>query len=184
MLNSLENGQFFSEYEVARLKELGLWQESHTTPEKLAFGALMLAPIMQVDMHGRTTSMGEFAVIEEFVRRIEDDFELATEDDLDSIGTEMGLLPMVKSTWDTSKFLAARAMLSGALERLTERESHQVRTALAKAVLDVARAESRHIISIHHINKQEKPLLHEIVHELRLETTGEGLHLMDQSEVN
>ncbi len=56
----------------------------------------MLVFHWRIDMHGRTTSMGEFAVIEEFVRRIEDDFELATEDDLDSIGTEMGLLPMVK----------------------------------------------------------------------------------------
>ncbi len=184
MLNSLENGQFFSEYELTRLKELGLWQSSHTTPEKLAFGALMLAPIMQVDMHGRTTSMGEFTVIEDFVRRIEDEFELATEEDLDSIGTEMGLLPMVQSSWDTEKFVAARALLSGALERLTEREAHQVRNALAKAVLDVARAESRHVISIHHISKHERPLLHEIVHELRLETTGEGLHLLGQSEVN
>ena len=184
MLNSLENGQFFSEYEVDRLRELGLWQESHTTPEKLAFAALMLSPIMQVDMQDRSTSYSEFTTIEEFVQRIEDDFEIATKEDLESIGMEMGLLPMVKATWDTSKFLTARAMLAGALERLTEREAHQVRSALAKVTLDVARAGSGHIINLHHISKHEKPLLHEIVHELRLETTGEGLHLQEQSEDN
>jgi hypothetical protein len=182
MLGSLENGQFFSEYEIDRLKELGLWQESHTTPEKLAFGALMLAPIMQVDMQNRSVSNGEFAVIEDFVRRIEDDFELATEDDLESIGTDMGLLPMVQSTWDTSKYMTARALLAGALERLTEKEAHHVRNAVAKATLDVARAGTGHIIGIHHINRGEKPLLHQIAHELRLETTSEGLHLLGQSE--
>jgi hypothetical protein len=184
MLNSLENGQFFSEYEIERLRELGLWQESHTTPEKLAFGGLMLAPIMQVDMSDSMTSANEFTTIEEFVRRIEVDFEIATEEDLESIGTEMGLLPMVPATWDTSKFMTARAILAGALERLTEPEANHVRNALAKAVLEVARVGSGHILGLHHITKHEKPLIHEIVHELRLETTGEGLHLMDKTRIS
>jgi hypothetical protein len=182
MLGSLENGQFFSEYEITRLRELGLWQESHTTPEKLAFGALMLAPIMQVDMQNRSVSSSEFSAIEEYVRRIESDFEIATEEDLESIGTDMGLLPMVQSTWNTEKYLTARALLAGALERLTEKEAHHVRNAVAKATLDVARAGTGHIIGIHRIHKLEKPLLHQIVHELRLETTSEGLHLLGQSE--
>ncbi len=182
MLGSLENGQFFSDYEIDRLKELGLWQESHTTPEKLAFGALMLAPIMEVDMQNRSVSMGEFAAIEEFVRTLEDDFELATEDDLESIGTDMGLLPMVQSTWDTSKYLTARALLAGAIERLTEKEAHHVRNALAKGMLDIARAGTGYVIGIHRIQKGERPLLHQIIHELRLETTSEGLHLLGQSE--
>src|ERR1700733_9044035 len=109
MLNSLDNGQFFSEYEIERLRDLGLWQESHTTPGKLAFGGLMLAPVMQVDMSDSLPSAAEF------MKRIEVEFEIATEDDLESIGTEMGLLPMVPATWDKDKFLTARAMLSGAL---------------------------------------------------------------------
>jgi hypothetical protein len=181
MLNSLEDGQFFSEYEIDRLGDLGIWKKSHTTPEKLAFAALMLAPIMEVDMMDNMTSPAEFSAIEEFVRRIEDDFELATEEDLESIGTDMGLLPMVQATWDTSNFQTARALLSGALERLTEAEAHHVRNAVAKAALEVARAGSGHIFGIHHIDKHEKPLLHQIVHELRLETTSEGMHLMGQS---
>ena len=132
MLGSLENGQFFSEYEIARLKELGLWQESHTTPEKLAFGGLMLAPIMQVDMQNRSVSNGEFAAIEEYVRCIENDFEIATEDDLESIGTDMGLLPMVQSTWNTEKYLSARALLAGAIERLSEKKHIMLEMLLQK----------------------------------------------------
>src|ERR1017187_10207363 len=166
MLNSLDDGQFFSEYEIDRLRDLGLWKESHTTPAKLAFAALMLAPIMEIDMMDNMTTPAEFTAIEEFVHRIEDDFELATEDDLESIGTDMGLLPMVQSTWDTSKYLTARALLAGAIERLSEKEAHHVRNAIAKATLDVARAGTGHIIGIHHITKGEKPLLHQIAHEL------------------
>jgi hypothetical protein len=181
MLNSLDNDQFFSEYEIERLRDLGLWKESHTTPAKLAFGALMLAPIMQIDELDGSTSASEFTAIEEFVHQIESEFEIASEDDLESIGTDMGLLPMVQGNWDTSKFLTARALLSGALERLTEKEAHHVRNAVAKAALSVARAGSGHMINIHHVSKDEKPLLHQIVHELRLETTAEGLHLLDKS---
>ena len=182
MLNSLDNGQFFSEYEIERLRDLGLWQESHTTPGKLAFGGLMLAPVMQVDMSDSLTSAAEFTTIEEFMKRIEVEFEIATEDDLESIGTEMGLLPMVPATWDKDKFLTARAMLSGALERMTEPEANHVRNALSKAILAIARVGSGHILGLHHITKQERPLIHEIVHELRLETTGEGLHLLEKTQ--
>ncbi|HEY3875853.1 MAG TPA: hypothetical protein VGM92_10275 [Candidatus Kapabacteria bacterium] len=182
MINSLENGQFFSEYEIDRLTDLGLWKESQSTPAKLAFAGLMLAPIMQIVMKDGHTSMNEFTAIESFVKRIRLEFELATQEDIDSIGMEMGMLPMVPSTWNDKKFLGARAVLAGMLERLTEREAHQVRNALAKAALDIAKAEGGHLITLRSISKDEKPLIHSIVQELRLQTTGGGLELLDKTE--
>ena len=77
-------------------------------------------------------------------------------------------------------FITARMLLAGTLERLSEKEAHHVRSALAQALLEIAQAGSAHFISIHHIDKHERPLLHEIAHDLQLGTTGEGLHLLEQ----
>jgi hypothetical protein len=181
MINSLDNSQFFDISDIDRLRSLGLWQENHTMPVKLAFAGLMLAPIMQISTMDRATSATEFQAIEEYVRRIEREFELATKENMETIGTEMGMLPMIKGTWGTAKFRAARAMLIWALERLEEQEAHDVRNAIAKGCLDVARAGGAHLLSVHTVDTKEKPLIHEIINDLRLETTAEGPHLLGKT---
>ena len=181
MLNSLENNQFFSADEISRLHELGLWHSSNHSPVKLAFAALMLSPIMQIDQLDDMTSQSEFTVLGEFVHKMEVDFELASEEDLESIGTDMGMLPMVGGGWKTEQFLLARALLAGAIERLTEEEAHEVRTALARGALDISRAGSGHLINLHTLPNSQRPLLRSIVTELRLGGTAEGLRILGMS---
>ena len=181
MINSLNNPDFFTNSEASTLRTLGLWQEGHTTPVKLALAGLMLAPVMQVTMLDSATSASEFQSVEEYLRRIEREFELATKEDLESLGTDMGLLPMVKGTWDTSKFASARSILAGVLERLEEAEAHGIRNAIARGCRDTAQAGGAHLLSVHTIDAQEKPLLHEIVYDLQLESTAEGLHLLGKA---
>jgi hypothetical protein len=181
MINSLDNPNFFNAPEPGKLRSLGLWQDGHTTPAKLAFAGLMLAPVMQISMRDSATSPNEFQAIEEYVRHIEREFELATKEDMESIGTEMGMLPMVKGTWDNSKFNAARSLLQAALEHLDEQEAHNVRNAISKGCLDVARAGGAHFLSVHTVETKERPLILNIIHDLRLETTAEGLHLLGKT---
>ncbi len=182
MLNSLENSQFFNNHEIERLRSLGLWETSHTSPNKVAFGGLMLAPIMQIVAADGSTSGSEFAAIQEFIRSLQFRFGLATQSELESIGTDMGLLPMVKAKWNNDNFMAARALLADALAKLSDREAHQVRAGLAAAALKIAKAESGHFISLHVISKEEKPLLYQIIQDLHLETTAEGLNLLGNTE--
>jgi hypothetical protein len=181
MINSLENSEFFRDIDVRQLQELGLWHDSNTTPAKLAFAGLMLAPIMEIDLLDNATSATEFQTIEQYLRSIEWQFEIATESDLEDIGTDMGLLPMVKGNWTKEKFKSARGLLAATLERLTEKEAHNVKSAIAKAMLDVARAGSPHIISFHGIDSKEGKLIHEIARDLQLHTTAEGLNLLGKS---
>ena len=178
MINSLDNPNFFSVPESDTLRSLGLWPDGHTIPSKLAFAGLMLAPVLQISMRDNATSANEFQAIEEYVRRIEHEFELATKEDMESIGTEMGMLPMVKGTWNNSKFGTARSVLGKVLERLDEQEAHDVRNAVARGCLDVARAGGAHLVSVHTVETKEKPLIHEIIYDLQLETTAEGLYLL------
>ncbi len=179
MLNSLQNDHFFSEQEIARLHALSLWQASHTSPAKLAFAALILTPIMQIDQLDGMTSPSEFTVIGEFVRRIEREFQLATEEDLESIGTDMGMLPMVGGGWKTPQFVEARMLLAAAIDRLSEPEAQNVRNVLAQGVLQIARAGSGHIINLHKLPASQKPTLNEIVIQLKLGNTSEGLRILE-----
>src|ERR1035437_6503395 len=99
MLTSLENPQFFGAAEVAELRSLGLWQDSHTTPSKLAFAGLLLAPIMQIVVRDYATLSAALQMMQEFLETFEREFALAPKSDMEEIGTEMGLLPMLRATW-------------------------------------------------------------------------------------
>ncbi len=181
MLNSLENEHFFNDDEVERLRQLGLWQDSRTTPARLAFAGLMLAPIMQIVVRDRATTSAEFETVEDYLRRMEDEFGLATMADTESIGTDMGLLPMLEGNWNASKFLEARALLAQALTRLSERDADAVRNAISRAALAVARAGSPHMISLHMLDREERDMINELIRELQLERSSEGLHLLGKS---
>lgn len=183
-MNSLDTPPFFTPDEISGLRELGLWHESHTTPAKLAYAGLILSPIMQLVMADNATTTAEFEAVSRFVTTMERSFELATRSDIENIGTDMGLLPMLKSTWDNPRFLAARRILGGTLPRLSEADAHDVRTEISKAILSVARAGSSHMISLHMLDKSERGVINELVRDLHLEKCAEGLSLMDKAGDN
>ena len=181
MIHSLDNKQFFSEAEIGQLRDLGLWKESHTTPTKLAFGGLILSPIMEIVLSDNATSTSEFERVQKYLQRIEREFAIATASDLESIGTDMGLLPMFPASWNTAMFKTARGILGAALDRLKESEANRIRGAIAKTALEVAMAGSPHFISLHMIDGEEGARIRSIASDLKLETTPEGLHLLGKA---
>ena len=181
MLHTLDNKQFFSDAEITELRNLGLWKESHTTPAKLAFAGLLLAPVMEIVLSDNATSNSEFERVQKYLARIEREFAIASSNDLESIGMDMGLLPMVKGSWNKAMFKNARTILAGALDRLKEGEAGRIRGAIATTALEVAQAGSPHLISLHQIDSEEGRRIREIASDLKLETTPEGLHLLGKA---
>ncbi len=182
MLISLENPQFFGVAEVTELRSLGLWQDSHTTPSKLAFAGLLLAPIMQIVVRDDATSTAEFQMMQEYLETLQRGFALATHSDLESIGTDMGLLPMLRGTWDTARFQRARSLLAAVVGRLTEREADDVRNAVAHAALAAVKAGSPHMISFHLVDDEERAMVQDLIRDLKLERSSEGLNLLNKAQ--
>lgn len=179
MLTSLEDSTFFSADEISQLREFGL--DAPNADHRLAVAALMLSPLLELSTEDGVTTPTEFEAIEAFLERLEVEFELATRDELESVGTEMGMLPMVPGGWDRTRFINARTMLGYALDRMQESEAHAVRNAIASGCLAVATAEGSHLISLHRVSTDEQPLLASIVKSLKLDTTSEGLHLLERA---
>jgi hypothetical protein len=100
---------------------------------------------------------------------------------MEALGTEMGILPMVQPTWDKLRYRAARMILGRVLDRLEEKDAHTLRNAIAKACLDVAKASGGHLLNLHHVGAREMPIIQDIAHELKLNTTSEGLSLLAKS---
>lgn len=181
MLISLENPQFFGTAEVAELRSLGLWLDSHTTPSKLAMAALLIAPVMQIIVRDDATSTAEFQMMQSYLETIEREMALATQSDMESIGTDMGLLPMLRGTWDTAKFQRARSLLAAVVGRLTEREADLVRNSVSKAALAAVRAGSPHAISFHMVDDEERQMVQDLIRDLKLERSSEGLNLLSKA---
>jgi hypothetical protein len=181
MLISLENPQFFGTAEVGELRNLGLWQDSNTTPVKLAFAGLLMAPIMQIVVRDDATSTAEFQMMQDYIATLSREFALATEGDIESIGTDMGLLPMLRGNWDTQKFQRARSLLAAVVGRLTEREADMVRNAVSKAALAAVRAGSPHMISFHMVDDEERQMVQDLIRDLKLERSTEGLNLLSKA---
>src|ERR1043165_9561458 len=181
MLISLENSQFFGTAEVGELRTLGLWHDSNTTPVKLAFAGLLMAPIMQIIVRDDATSTAEFQMMQDYIMVLSRDFALATESDIESIGTDMGLLPMLRGNWDTQKFQRARSLLAAGVGRLTEREADMVRNRVSKAALAAVRAGSPHMISFHMVDDEERQMVQDLIRDLKLERSTEGLNLLSKA---
>ncbi|HZK77025.1 MAG TPA: hypothetical protein VFD13_08970 [Candidatus Kapabacteria bacterium] len=181
MLNSFDTKAFFRDDEVEQLRALGLWNASHTTPARLAFAGLMLAPIMQIVVRDSATTSAEFEMVEDYLRRMEGEFGLATMADTESIGTDMGLLPMLKGSWNDAHFMEARTLLAQSLTRLSERDADAVRNAISRAALAAARAGSPHMISLHMLDREEREMINQLIRELQLERSSEGLQLLGKS---
>ena len=178
MLTSLNNA-FFKEEEIGRMRALGLWLEPSPAPTKLAFAGLMLAPIMEIVVHDNATTSAEFETVTKYIRTIEREFALASREKIESIGTDMGLLPMVAGTWTTEQYSEARSLLAQALNRLSENDASAVRTAITREILAVALAGSSHLISIHSLDREEREMIRELIRELELDTCVEGMRLLE-----
>jgi hypothetical protein len=181
MLLSLENPAFFGTAEVGELRKLGLWQESNTTPSKLAFAGLMIAPVMQIVVRDDATSTAEFQMMQDYLETLSREFALATVADMETLGTDMGLLPMLPSSWKTDQFQRARSLLAAVVGRLTERESDMVRNAVSKAALAAVRAGSPHMISFHMVDEEEAQMVRDLIRDLKLERSTEGLNLLSKA---
>ncbi|SRR5581483_810015 len=181
MLNSLDKRPFFTDDELARLRTLGLWDESRPSPQRLAFAGLMLCPIMMIVVHDSATTAAEFETVVAYIRTLQREFELASREEIEGMGTDMGLLPMVRGSWTTAQFLEAREILAAALNRFSEPDAHAVRNAISKAALAVARAGSPYLISLHMLDKEERDLIMELIKALDLDKCAEGLHLLEKS---
>jgi hypothetical protein len=177
MLKSLDDSTFFFNELHSSLSGLGLGKYS----PRLTMAALMLAPLLELSTEDRVTSPSEFEAVEDFLRKLEEDFELATRDEIESVGTDMGLLPMLPGSWDRDQFKAARQTMVTLLEKLPSSEAHEVRSAIAAGCLAVARAGGGAIINLHRVSDDEKPLIAEIVSSLQLDATAEGLHLLERA---
>lgn len=181
MLLSLENSQFFGNAEIEELRKLGLWQDSNTTPSKLAFAGLMIAPIMQIVVRDDATSTAEFQMMQDYLTTLSREFALATMSDMESIGTDMGLLPMLPSSWNLQQFQRARSLLAAVVGRLTEREADMVRNAISKAAYGAVKAGSPHMISFHLVDDEERQMVQDLIHDLKLERSSEGLNLLSKA---
>jgi hypothetical protein len=141
----------------------------------------MIAPLLELSKDDRVTSPTEFEAIEQYLRQLETEFELATRDEIAEIGTDMGMLPMLPGTWDRARFEKARIVLAAVLERLPDAESHEIRTAVAGGCLAVALAHGGHLINLRRVNSDEQPLIARIIATLKLDKTAEGLHLLERA---
>jgi hypothetical protein len=177
MISALEQEPFFTSEERASLRTLGLPDGESEAAAREAFGGLMLSTLISVSVADGATSSGEFEEIEDFIRRLENEFELATKENLESVGTNMGFVPFIKGSWGKEHFQRARGVLASALERIAETDAHHVRNELAKSVLKVAKA-SGGLLHLHNLHKSEVHVLHELVEELKLDQCAEGLHLI------
>ena len=176
MLNSLEGSAFFSDELRGQLRDLGL----SGTP-RLILAALMLAPLLELSTDDRVTTPTEFEAIEVYLRRLEEEFELATRDEIEEIGTDMGILPMLPGSWDRLRFAKARTALAAILGKLPEDEAHEIRTAVAGGCLQVALAEGGSLINLRRVSSDEQPLIARIIDSLKLDRTAEGLHLLERA---
>lgn len=178
MLHALDEPNFFSESERQALTHLSL---ADSGDNKAIFGALMLAPLFELCLADGATTTAEFAVIEDCVKSLERDFELASKEELESVGTTMGLLPFVPSLWKDADFLQARKILAASIERLDEPDQHTVRNWISKRSLQVAEASGGvfHLLSI---PRNERPILHSVIEDLQLAKSAEGLHLIGKTE--
>ncbi len=179
-MQTIEGPGFFSPADRDMLASLQITHDGSEDADRRGLAALMLSPLLELAVADGATTTGEFAIIEENVKRLEHDFELTTKEDLESIATVMGLLPFVKAEWKTSDFESARALLHQAILRLPEKVQHAVRDFIARGALEVANA-SGGILHLLNISRNERSILHCIIEDLELDRCAEGLYLIGKT---
>lgn len=179
-MQELAENSFFTEEEKSALPTAGLIAPSNETENRAVLAALLLASVVEFSMTDGATTTGEFEIIQEFIDKLEQEFELTNREQLEEIGTEMGMVPFISGDWTREQFKSARMILASALERLPEKNAHQFRAAIAKYVYETAKA-SGGLFKITNISTEEEHILHEIARTLKLQTTSEGMHLISRT---
>jgi tellurite resistance protein len=180
-MEALSRPDFFTQQEIDSLPSIGLQVPKNDSDRRAVLAALVLASVLEVSMTDGATTTGEFEVVEELIEHLEDEFELASREKLQDIGTEMGMVPFIEGQWSREQFRKARMILADALERLDDEEAHKLRGVIAKYCYEVAKA-SGGLLKITNISDEEEHLLQEIARTLKLETTAEGLHLISRTK--
>jgi len=180
-MEALSRPDFFTQQELDLLPSVGLQVPKSSSDVRAILAALVLGSVIEVSMTDGATTTGEFEVVEELIEHLEDEFELASRERLQEIGTEMGMVPFIEGQWSREQFRQARMLLAIALDRLDEENAHKLRGVIAKYCYEVAKA-SGGLLKITNISDQEEHILQEIARTLRLETTAEGLHLISRTK--
>lgn len=179
-MEALSRPDFFVQEELDTLPSIGIVTPKSSSDRRAVLAALILASAIEVSMTDGATTTGEFEAVEELIDRLETDFELASREKLEEIGTEMGMVPFITGQWSVEQFKKARRILASSLERLDDREAHRIRAIIAKACYEVAQA-SGGLLKITNISDQEEHVILEIARTLKLESTAEGLHLISRT---
>jgi hypothetical protein len=179
-MEELARPDFFNAEEQVKLQTLGVPSPRLEPENRAALGVLMLATLLEVSMTDGSTTTGEFEIVEEFIDKLEREFELTSKEQLEEFGTEMGLVPFIQGTWTREQFQTSRKLLAATLERLSEETAHRIRAAIAKHVYELAKA-SGGLLKITNISDAEEHILLAIAHDLKLDRTAEGLHLLSRT---
>jgi len=181
MLHTPKTGKFFTAENATQLKTIGLPLDGSEECERLTLAGLIIAPLLELSTADGATTTSEFAVLEESIKRIEREFELATKEDIESLATPMGLLPIMNPEWKEADFTLARSILADVLSRCEEEGHHAIRNFIASGALLVADA-SGGLLHLLTISRNERSILHVIIEDLGLSECAEGLHLIGKIE--
>lgn len=179
-MDALARPDFFTAEEHATLASLGLHSPHTESENRAALAVMMLATLLEVSMTDGSTTTGEFEIVEQFIDRLEREFELTSKEQLEEFGTEMGLVPFIQGKWTRDQFRSSRKVLAAVLDRLTEETSHKIRAAIARYAYELAKA-SGGLLKITNISDAEEHALLAIARDLKLDRTAEGLHLLSRT---
>ncbi len=180
-MEALSRPDFYTIEELAALPAIGLSTPETTSERRAVLGAMILASLIEVTMTDGATTTGEFEVVEELIDQLEQNLELTSRENLEEIGTEMGMVPFISGVWSREQFRQSREILAASLDRLDEVSSHKIRSLIAKYCYEAAKA-SGGLLKINNITDEEEHILVEIAKTLKLGSTAEGIHLISRTK--
>jgi hypothetical protein len=180
-MEALSRPDFYTTEELAAFPAIGLITPDTSSERRAVLGAMILGSVIEVTMTDGATTTGEFEVVEELIDQLERSLELTSRENLEEIGTEMGMVPFISGVWSREQFRKSREILAASLERLGEEDAHKIRALIAKYCYEAAKA-SGGLLKITNISDDEESILVEIAKTLKLGTTAEGIHLLSRTQ--
>ncbi len=180
-MEALSRPDFYTTDELAKLPAIGIVTPETTSDRRSVLAALILASVIEVTMTDGATTTGEFEVVEELIDQLERNFELTSRENLEEIGTEMGMVPFITGVWSKEQFRESREILAATLDRLPEDDAQKIRSLIAKHCYEAAKA-SGGLLKINNITDEEEHVIAEIARTLKLGSTAEGIHLISRTQ--